>query len=120
MVVQGDTVLSGPCTLANTFKPDQRVVFRARVIDTATGDALDDKGLTSVVVELGDGTRLQAKYEGHPPGKVAGYYWVVAWAVPADHPTGTLGYKIVATNAKNETATFNPFEAPTSQLMIVK
>jgi hypothetical protein len=119
MVVQSDTVLSGPCTLSSQFKHGDRIVFRGRVIDTASGNPLDDKGLKSLVVQLPDGTTLDAKYGGHPPDQVAGYYWTAAWTVPADYPTGTLGYKMVATNNDGETATYVPFEVPASQLTIV-
>ncbi len=119
LVVQSDTVLSGPCVLSNQFKHGDRVVFRARVIDTATGSALDDKGLKTVEVQLGDGSKLEAVYGGHPPDQVLGYYWTIAWTVPDDYPVGTLGYKIVATNTAGDTGTFLPFEVPPSQLTII-
>jgi len=38
--------------------------------------------------------------------------------VPADSPTGTLGYKIVATNTDGVTATFEPFEGRFSATLI--
>ncbi len=119
LAIQADTVLSGPCVQMSQFKIGDRIVFRARVFDTATGDALDTAGLTSVVVELADGTQLPAHFGPHPPSQTVVNFWSIAWTVPAGFPTGTLGYKVVATNAAGETTTFSPLEVPPSLLTIV-
>src|SRR5215467_11908753 len=48
----------GPfCVLNNQFKRLEKVVWRIRVLDQA-GQALDEKGLKSVVVDLPDGQKL--------------------------------------------------------------
>ncbi len=120
MFVTGDTVLSGQCVQANQFKRNDAIVFRARVIDTATGEDLDGSKLTSVVAEMPDGKSVTLRFGEHPPGQPAQSFWSGVWAVPADFPTGTLGYKIVATNADGATATFEPFKIMPSQLTIVE
>src|SRR5712691_7394550 len=51
----------GPfCVLNNQFKRLEKVVWRIRVLDEK-GQALDDKGLKGVVIELPDGQKLEAK-----------------------------------------------------------
>jgi hypothetical protein len=58
---------AGPfCVLANQFKRKGGVAWRIRVLDQA-GQQVDDKTLKSVVVELSDGQKLNAKFGGHPP-----------------------------------------------------
>ena len=52
----------GPfCVLSNQFKRLEKVVWRIRVLNEA-GQPLDDSGLKSVVVDLPDGQKLNAKY----------------------------------------------------------
>ncbi len=120
LAIQADTVLGGgPCVLSSNFKPNDKVVFRMRVIDTATGEALTEGGLQKLVVQMPDGTEFTPKYGPHPPKDVAGYYWTYAWTIPADYPTGSHPYKVVATSLSGEVVTFVPFEAPSSQLTIV-
>lgn len=119
MVIQADTVLSGQCVLSNQFKHGDAIVFRIRVIDTATGEPLAAEGLKSLVVELADGTKLDAHFGQHPPQEPVDSYWTVAFPIPDDYPTGTFTYKVVATNGAGETATFVPFAVPPSQLTVV-
>jgi hypothetical protein len=55
---------AGPfCVLANQFKRKEAVAWRIRVLDQ-TGQHMDDKTLKSVVVELSDGQKLNAKFGG--------------------------------------------------------
>ena len=58
---------AGPfCVLANQFKRKEAVAWRIRVLDQ-TGQQMDNITLKSVVVELSDGQKLNAKFGGHPP-----------------------------------------------------
>src|ERR1700678_1899903 len=66
LFVEGDIVRGvqrgapGPgCVLNNQFKHLEKVVWRFRVKD-ASGRALDEKGLKSLVVELPDGQKINA------------------------------------------------------------
>src|SRR5262249_33889010 len=54
------------CVLNNQSKRLEKVVCPIRVLDQA-GQALDDKGLKSLIVELPDGQKLNARYGPHPP-----------------------------------------------------
>ena len=109
----------GPfCVLNNLYKRKEAVAFRIRVLDGATGEATDEKTLKSVVVVLGNGQRLPAKFGGHgrPP---TDFFWSLFWTIPADHPTGSLGYKIVATRLDGTQQTWEPFKRDSTQLTIV-
>jgi hypothetical protein len=112
----------GPfCVLSNQFKRLEKVVWRIRVLDAA-GQSLDDKGLKSVVVELPDGQKLNAKFDRHPPpaqGPALDYFWTAVWIIPTSYPSGSLGYKVVATDSDGHAQTWQPFKSQPSQLTVV-
>ena len=110
---------AGPfCVLVNQYKRKEAVAFRIRVL-LPSGDVADNKVLKSVVVELGNGQKLPAHYGGHgmPP---TDFFWSLFWTIPADFPTGTLGYKVVATMNDNSVVEWKPFNRPTTALMVVE
>ena len=87
---------AGPfCVLANQFKRKEAVAWRIRVL-APDGKIADNTVLKSVMVVLGNGQKLPARYGGHgmPP---TDHFWSLHWEIPADFPTGSLGYKVVAT-----------------------
>jgi hypothetical protein len=109
---------AGPfCVLTSQFKRKEAVAWRIRVLDS-TGDVADDKLLKSVVVELGDGQKLPAHYgpHGKPP---TDFFWSLRWEIPADFPTGSLGYKVIATMMDDTTQTWEPFKRAPSQLTVI-
>jgi hypothetical protein len=109
---------AGPfCVLVNQFKHNEAVAFRIRVLQPS-GDIADDKVLKSVVVELGNGQKLPAAYKSHgnPP---TDYFWSLYWTIPADHPTGSVGYKVIATMNDGSVEEWKPFNRPTTALMVV-
>jgi hypothetical protein len=112
----------GPfCVLTNHFKRLEKVVWRIRVLDAA-GQSLDDKGLKSVVVELPDGQKLNAKFDRHPPpaqGPALDHFWTAVWTIPTSYPSGSLGYKVVATETDDRSQTWEPFKSRPSQLTVV-
>src|SRR5262249_20103408 len=103
----------GPfCVLNNQFKRLEKVVWRIRVLDQA-GQALDDKGLKSLVVELPDGQKLDARYGPHPPpsqGPATDHFWAAIWIIPTSYPSGTFAYKVVATDLEGNSQTWEPFK----------
>lgn len=110
---------SGPlCVLRSQFMRKERVAWRIRVQD-ATGKQLDDKGLKSVVVELSDGQKLPAHFGGHPPNKPTDYLWSTSWSIPADYPTGTLDYKVVATALDGTAQSWKPVNTKLSLLTVI-
>ena len=109
---------AGPfCVLVNQYKHKEAVAFRIRVMQP-NGQVADDKVLKSLVVELGNGQRLPAGYKPHgaPP---TDYFWSMFWTIPADHPTGSIGYKVIATMNDGSTVEWKPFNRATTQLMVV-
>ena len=112
---------AGPfCVLTSQFKRNEAVAWRIRVLDSA-GEVADDKLLKSVVVELGDGQKLPAHYGPHPPrgAPPTDYFWSVHWVIPADYPTGSLGYKVIATAMDETNQTWEPFKRAPSQLTVI-
>ena len=119
MVIQADTVTGAGCVLSSQFSPVEEIVWRIRIIDTGTGEAMDGDSLQSVTVKISDGSEFPAHFGEHPPQDPVDTYWTSAWIVPDDYPTGSFSYTITATDKDGNTATFVPFLAPTSQLTIV-
>jgi hypothetical protein len=111
---------AGPfCVLASQFKRKEEVAWRVRVLD-ADGKMVDDKGLKSLVVELADGKTFELKHKGHPRAPpVTDFFWSGAWVIPEDQPTGSLTYKVIATDLQGQTQTWEPFKVAASQLTIV-
>ncbi len=129
-IVRGNTPagITGPvCVLANQFKRKEKVVFRIRVRDVA-GAPLDDKALKSIMVELSDGQKFAADYRARPPVSVRktlglsepmDYFWSAAWLIPEDYPTGTLSYKVVATDMQGNAQSWTPFKDLRSLPMVM-
>ncbi len=110
---------SGPgCVLSNRFMRKEQVAWRIRVQD-ATGKQLDDKSLKSLVVELTDGQKFTAHFGGHPPNAPTDHLWSTSWVIPADYPTGSFNYKVVATAADGTTQTWEPVNVKPSLLTVV-
>jgi len=108
----------GPfCLLKNQYKRGEAVAFRIRVLDPS-GAVADDKMLKGVVVELGNGMKLPARWGGHgmPP---TDFFWSLFWTVPDDFPTGSLGYKVHATMADASVVTWTPFNRDSTQLTVI-
>jgi hypothetical protein len=128
-MVRGDTRegATGPvCVLASQFKRMEKVVFRVRVRNAA-GELLDGTHIKSVVVELMNGQKFQARYGGHPPANLlpslgltapSDYYWAAAWQIPQNFPN-TLSYKVIAVDMQGNTQEWAPFNHPSSLLTVI-
>lgn len=112
----------GPfCVLANQFKRLEKVVWRVRVLDQG-GKAVDDKGLKSLVIELPDGQKLDARFGPHPPSRVGpatDHFWTAIWVIPTGYPSGTFVYKVAATDLDGKSHAWEPFRRAPSQLQVV-
>jgi hypothetical protein len=109
---------AGPfCVLVNQYKRGEAVAFRIRAM-LPDGKVADDKAIKSLVVELGNGQRLAAGYKSHgaPP---TDYFWSLFWTIPNDYPTGSIGYKVIATMNDGSTVEWKPFNRATTALMVV-
>jgi hypothetical protein len=104
--------------LQSRFKRGEGIAWRLRAL-LPDGSVATDAALKSVVVELGSGDQIPLDYgpHGDPP---TDYFWANSWIVPANYPTGSLGYKVIATLQDDSVVTWEPFTRPTSQLTIVE
>ena len=112
----------GPfCVLANQFRRLEKVVWRLRILDQA-GNNLDGKGLKSVVIELPDGQKMDARFGPHPApsqGPATDHFWTAIWIIPESYPSGTFAYKVTATDMQGQSQTWQPFVRTPSQLTVV-
>jgi hypothetical protein len=109
---------AGPfCVLVNQYKRGEAVAFRIRAL-LPNGNVADDKAIKGVVVELGNGQRFPAAYKSHgaPP---TDYFWSMFWTIPNDYPTGSIGYKLIATMNDGSVVEWKPFNRATTALMVV-
>jgi len=111
---------TGPvCVLNSQFKRGEKVVWRVRVFDGTSAKQLDKSRLASVMVELPDGKKLKGRFGTHPPKHPVDSYWTVAWQIPAKYPTGSFGYKVVATELGGKVHSWKPFGVKSSQFTVI-
>jgi len=110
---------TGPgCVLASQYMRQEHVVWRVRVLNAA-GENVDGEGLQSLVVRLSDGQEFPARFGQHPRGKHTDAFWATSWGIPADYPTGTVTYKVIATSLDGNTVEWEPFIVAPSQLTVI-
>jgi len=111
---------TGPvCVLTSQFKQGEMVVWRVRVLDPAKSEQLGKAGLKSLVVELPDGEKVKMHFGTHPRKKATDSFWSGSWQIPANYPTGSLSYKVVATDQGGKVHSWTPFNVRNSQLTVV-
>lgn len=122
--VQGPTNLTdeekaagATCVQMNRFAKNEQIVWRTRVVDPTTGQPMDDKAVTSLVVKLPD-QDLPMHYGGHPRDNPLDFFWTVGFDVPESYPSGLLNYTIVATAADGRTGTYTQFAVAAAQLTV--
>jgi hypothetical protein len=115
-----DQMAQRACVMTNRFPRNGELVWRARVTDPRTGEPMDGAMLSNVEVQLSDGQVFKMEYGPHPPAPnpPRDYYWTINWVIPADYPTGTLNYTIVAADNEGRIGEFKPFDIPPSLLTI--
>lgn len=110
---------SGPgCVLTSQYMRQEWVVFRVRVTGE-NGDNLGDDTLKSVTVELGNGDKVDMGFGQHPRGEPTDSFWATSWQIPADYPTGALGYKVIAVDKEGTAHEWEPFKVANSQLTVI-
>ena len=119
LVVYGGIVSNIGCLETSVGHQGELIVFRTRVVDPQTGQDMTDSELQSVEVTLPDGTVFDDSYGGHPGGGTpTDYFWSVAWEIPLNYPTGSLGYTVTATANDGRTGSYTDFNVSSSQLTI--
>jgi hypothetical protein len=107
------------CTLASRFPRNSEMVWRARVFDPTSGDLVDGPAMDKVQVKLANGQTLDAVYGAHPKDPPGEAFWTASWIIPKDHPTGTLGYMVTATDKKGRSGEWKPFSTAPSQPIVL-
>jgi hypothetical protein len=135
LVIWGDVALfdrpDAPdnCILTNRFKKGQRVGFRMTAIDGGTGDVENTAVLVAHVTYAGKTVDAPMRWRGAAgPNAPAprGYLrspaelWTGSWTVPDDAAVGMISYTVTGTDRFGRTASFRPFSAEASQLVIVQ
>lgn len=134
LVVVGDTVRGGAgvsadeapfldCVVQSRFPQGGQIVFRMKVLDPETGQALDDTQVSSLTLTLPDGSTKAFHYGGHPGGPGAqptDYFWTVSWRVPDDYPTGILDFQVDAVATDGRSGVYQPFNVEESKVRIVE
>ncbi|MBD7984960.1 hypothetical protein H9649_10215 [Sporosarcina sp. Sa2YVA2] len=112
LMISGDTVSEqGGCVLASRYSAGDKLVFRMNALDSRTNEQVKDANLK---VHLSTGEELDMVYGTHGDED----FWVVAYPVTAETPTGSLEYYVTgeAGDLKGE---FRPFNVAPSLLSIV-
>ena len=110
---------TGPsCVLTSEYRRKESVVWRVRVLGES-GDMVNNEGLKSLVVELSDGEKFDMHYGKHPRGKATDEFWATSWVIPADFPTGTIEYKVIATDMDGSVHEWAPFNVLPSKLTVI-
>lgn len=134
LIVVGDTVrgksglndvevqLAAPgihCTQQSRFPQGQRIVWRIKVMDPATGKYMDDKQISSFTITFPDGKSDVLKYGEHKGATGSDFMWAAGYTVPIDYPTGLFNVKIEAKDFEGRTGVFDQFKVSFAQLTIV-
>lgn len=84
----------GPCLVDTQYQHGATVIFRIKIFDPATGQALTAKNLSAVSIVLPYSTSVSAQYGTHEGSKDS--FWVAKWTIPANFPTGQVVYRVAA------------------------
>lgn len=109
------------CILSSRFNPGQQIVWRVRVYDPKTGQAMDQATVDLVEVILPGDEVLKAHYGPHPPPPqdATDFFWSTSWVIPQEYPTGSLSYTIRAKSKDGRTGEFAQFNVAPSLLIIL-
>ena len=108
------------CILSSRFNPGQRIVWRVKVYDPRTGQAMDETTLDVVELILPGEQILKARYGPHPlpPQEATDFFWATSWLIPEDYPSGSLSYTIRAKAKDGRSGEFAQFNVAPSLLII--
>jgi hypothetical protein len=134
LVIWGDLALFTPpeapdnCILTNRFKKGQKVGFRMTAMDGGSAETENSATLTVHLNYGGKTVDAPMRWRGAAGANSPaprGYLrtpvelWTGSWVVPNDAPTGRITYTVTGTDKFGRTASFRPFSAEASQLVIV-
>ena len=109
------------CILSSRFNPGQQIVWRVRVYDPRTGQAMDETALDVVELILPGEQIVKAHYGPHPPPPqdATDFFWATSWVIPQEYPSGSLSYTIRAKAKDGRSGEFAQFNVAPSLLIIL-
>ena len=130
LIVFGDTVRGAlglmpeelpllACVQTNRFPQGSQIVWRMRVIDPATGTAMDDTSLTGVTLTLPDGSTRPFRFGPHPRMREDDFFWTATFTIPEDYPTGAFTWQVEASDNQGRTGSIVQFNVASSMLQVV-
>lgn len=127
-LVRGSTDAVGRVGVqTSVFKQGEEVVFRARVLDIATGrdpgqlgkgiKALQNSGI-KVIAYLQDGQSFPMTYSQHPAQRQGrepvAWFWSASWRIPAAYTPGSVKWWVIVTDKSGASVRFEPIGAGTA------
>jgi len=105
------------CVQWSRFAHNEQVVWRIKVLDPLTGDAMDDTMVATLQVVMPDQT-LDLHYGPHPRDNPLGFFWTTSWVVPEGYPDGVINYTVEVTANDGRTGTWEQFEVAAANLTV--
>ncbi|MDH4334794.1 MAG: hypothetical protein OEW24_05980 [Chloroflexota bacterium] len=105
------------CVQWSRFAHNEQVVWRVKVLDPLTGEAMDDTMVTTLQVVMADQT-LDLHYGPHPRDNPLGFFWTTSWVVPEGYPEGVINYTVEATANDGRTGSWEQFEVAAANLTV--
>jgi hypothetical protein len=109
-----------PCVLTSQFHRGEIALFRVRVIDAKTGKPVDGANLKKLEIHLSNGESAPMSYHQHTPKDPTDWFWSGGWIITDKVPTGSLTYKVVATDMDGKEYSWSPFKVAPSQLTVLE
>lgn len=112
LFLSGDIVSEqGGCVLSSQFVAGDKIIFRMNAVD-GDGNQVEEADLK---IELSTGEELDMEYGPHGND----HFWVIAYPVTEDTPTGQIDYTVTAEYDGVE-AEWEPFDVGPSKLTILE
>jgi hypothetical protein len=104
--------------MSSWFAPGSTVVFSALALDTKTLKTLDAKKITYFYVTIKGQPNVKLKYDPTAPGATPRTPWTGQWAIPANFPSGPVGFKILAKSTDKRQGSFVQIPVAPSMLNV--
>jgi len=104
------------CAQTSTFQRGMHIVWRMKVVDTATGKVLKGSDVKEATLKVPGADPATFRYGGHGGTTIDYYFFTAAWDVPPNYPLGAIDFEIAVTTVDGKTGTFKqiPVSNPTS------
>ena len=94
------------CVRSGVFKRGMHIVWRMKLVDTATGKVLQDADVDTATIKIPQADDVKLRFGRHGATDNSPWFWTAGWDVPPTYPLGTLDYSINITTKTGKTGTF--------------